>query len=132
MAIRGGCHCQAIRYVIAQETLHDVANCHCSICRRTTGGTFVTWATVPLASFRWENGVPTVYRPTPQSERYLCSSCGAQLAIYTQFAPTTLDVTVATLDQPERLAPNRNIWVGSKLAWVVLEPELPAEIEEVL
>jgi hypothetical protein len=42
-----------------------------------------------------------------------------------------LDVTVATLDNPELFPPNRNIWVGSKLSWVTLEPEFPQETEEI-
>jgi len=132
MIIQGGCHCRALRYVITQDTLTDVANCHCGICRRTSGGTFVTWATIPLEAFRWERGVPGVYQATPQSERYFCSTCGAQLAMHTSLAPKTTDVTVATLDRPELFPPNRNIWVGSKLSWVMLEPELPQEIEEVI
>jgi hypothetical protein len=130
--MKGGCHCQAIRYAIAQSTLSDVANCHCSICRRTSGGTFMTWATVDLGSFSWEKGVPAQYRATPESERYFCRSCGAQLAMHTLMAPGTLDVVVATLDAPELFAPNRNIWVGSKLPWVVLEESLPQEEEEFL
>jgi hypothetical protein len=132
MIIEGGCHCRTLRYVIAQDTLTDVANCHCSICRRTSGGTFMTWATIPLEAFRWERGVPSVYQATPQSERYFCSTCGAQLAMHTSLAPKAIDVTVATFDRPELFPPNRNIWVGSKLSWVMLEPDLPQEIEEVL
>lgn len=132
MIIQGGCHCRTVRYAIMQDRLTDIASCHCSICRRTSGGTFVTWATIPLNAFRWERGTPSVYQPTPESERHFCSTCGAQLTLYTSLAPRTLDVTVATLDNPELFPPNRNIWVGSKLPWVTLEPELPQEIEEVL
>lgn len=132
MAIAGSCHCGAVRYLIAQETLSDVASCHCSICRRTSGGAFVTWATIPLNALRWTSGAPRVYQATLESERYFCANCGAQLAMRTAFAPGTLDVAVATLEEPGLYPPTRNIWVGSKLPWVMLEPALPQELEEVL
>ena len=38
----GGCHCGYLRYAVAAP-LDDVAHCHCSICRRTTGGIVTTW-----------------------------------------------------------------------------------------
>ncbi|MGV8527467.1 GFA family protein, partial [Pseudomonas aeruginosa] len=41
--------------------LEDVAHCHCSICRRTTGGIVTTWATVPPAAVRWLAGEPAEY-----------------------------------------------------------------------
>ncbi|WP_459617808.1 GFA family protein, partial [Enterobacter hormaechei] len=37
----GGCHCGYLRYAVAAP-LDDVAHCHCSICRRTTGGIVTT------------------------------------------------------------------------------------------
>ena len=130
MTNRGGCHCRNLRYAIDLDALTDVANCHCSICRRTTGGTYMTWATVPLASFRWEQGAPAVYAATPESERYFCPNCGAQLILFTTLAPDSIDVAVTTLDEPELFPPDRNIWVGSKLPWVELEAGLPWEGEE--
>ena len=35
--LNGGCFCGAIRYETAGTPFHQT-NCHCSICRRTTGG----------------------------------------------------------------------------------------------
>src|SRR5216117_2644895 len=49
-AITGGCFCAAIRYRVSATT-GDVSHCHCSICRRTTGAPFVSWATFPAAAF---------------------------------------------------------------------------------
>src|SRR5881396_1158763 len=48
--ITGGCFCGAVRYRVSATT-RDVSHCHCSICRRTTGAPFVTWATFPAATF---------------------------------------------------------------------------------
>jgi len=132
MSLAGSCHCGYVQYRIERDVLNDVANCHCSICRRCSGGTFVTWATVPRECFSWLTHAPASYRATAQSERYFCPRCGAQLALYTDLAPHTIDVTVSTLEQADRFAPDREIWVASKLAWVTLSDALPHEDEEIL
>lgn len=132
MSLAGGCFCGHVTYSIEQDRLDDVANCHCRLCRRSTGGTFVTWATVPRESLRWLSGRPASFRATPESERYFCPRCGAQLALYTQLAPHSIDVTVATLERADSFPPRREVWVGNRLAWVALSEELPHEQEESL
>ncbi|MGD8498944.1 MAG: GFA family protein [Chromatiales bacterium] len=131
MAIEGGCYCGACRYRIALDRLDDVANCHCSICRRTTGGAFVTWATVPKSAFEWLAGRPRDYAPNDTSRRWFCPSCGAQLALWTSLSPETIDITVTTLDRAEDHPPNRHIFVRGKLDWVFVDDGLPQEAEEV-
>ncbi|WP_198034142.1 GFA family protein [Acidihalobacter ferrooxydans] len=128
--IEGGCHCGACRYAVETNALDDVAVCHCSICRRTTGGTHVTWATVPIASFRWTEGEPRRYSAVAGSERHFCPDCGAQMALWTVLSPGTLDISVTTLDHADHYPPNRHIWVGSRLAWVSLDDALAQEDEE--
>lgn len=105
----GGCHCGYLRYAVAAP-LDDVAHCHCSICRRTTGGIVTTWATVPRAAFRWLAGEPAEYASSANCTRYFCPRCGANLALFTRLSADTLDFTVASLDHPERAPANRHIW----------------------
>ncbi|HEJ2212794.1 TPA: GFA family protein [Pseudomonas aeruginosa] len=100
----GGCHCGYLRYAVAAP-LDDVAHCHCSICRRTTGGIVTTWATVPRAAFRWLAGEPAEYASSANCTRYFCPRCGANLALFTRLSADTLDFTVASLDHPERAPP---------------------------
>ncbi|KAF1053035.1 MAG: hypothetical protein GAK43_01606 [Stenotrophomonas maltophilia] len=128
---RGGCHCGAVRYEV-KVALDNVAHCHCSICRRTSGGTLVTWATVPRTALRWTVGTPAEYASSLSCTRYFCPRCGAQLALFTTHSPETLDLTVATLDEPELAPPNRHIWVGTRLPWLHVDEGLPQEQEEQL
>ncbi len=129
--LEGGCHCGSCRYAIDLEVLEDVAVCHCSICRRTTGGTHVTWATVPIGAFRWTAGETRRYSALAGSDRYFCPDCGAQLALWTALSPDTIDVSVSTLDHADHYPPDRHIWVGSRLAWVTLDDGLAQEDEEI-
>lgn len=132
MSLAGSCHCGYVQYRVDQEVLDDVANCHCSICRRSSGGTFVTWATVPRECLSWTAHAPAHYQATAQSERYFCPRCGAQLALYTELAPQTIDIAVATLDKVDSFPPTREIWVRNKIAWVALSDALAHEDDESL
>ncbi len=123
--INGGCHCGAYRYQVALECLDDVAHCHCSSCRRTTGGTLVTWATVPAERFTWHGGTPTSYNATPHARRYLCERCGTQLAMDHDDYPGTVDITVTSLDYPEQVVPDRHIWFADRLSWLHVDEQLP-------
>lgn len=127
----GGCQCGALRYRI-EAPLSDSAHCHCAICRRSSGGILTTWVTVPRTSFQWLQGQPRTFASSASCSRYFCADCGAHLALFTTLSPHTLDVTVATLDAPELAPANRHIWVGSRLPWLSVDPQLPEEDGELL
>jgi hypothetical protein len=65
-------------------------------------------------------------------KRYFCGECGAHLALVTEHSPGSIDVTVATLDHPEKVPARRHIWIGSRLPWLHLDEQLPGEAEEKL
>jgi len=76
--LKGGCFCGAIRYEAGGTPFHKT-NCHCSICRRTTGAPFVAWFSVPRSEFRLVQGATTQFRSTPKGTRTFCPRCGTQL-----------------------------------------------------
>lgn len=127
-ALEGGCLCGRIRYQLSR-TPTDVAHCHCSLCRKASGAPVVTWATVPREDVTLA-GEPAWFRSSPAARRGFCPACGTQLFFALDAeAPATrpdaplpasgeIDVTVASLDDPDRCRPTRNIWVGSRLALV--------------
>ena len=125
----GGCHCGNLRYAL-DAPLTDVAHCHCSICRRTSGGIVVTWASVPVDSLKWLAGSPTTYDSGPSCVRYFCNNCGAQVALFSRNSPEMMDVTIATLDHPEEAPADRHIWADSRLPWLHLDQHLPDEAQE--
>lgn len=107
-----------------------MANCHCRTCRRSTGGAYVTWATVPRSAFKWTGARPRRYPSNPRTQRYLCGTCGAQLALFTTRSPNTIDVAVATFAEAESCKPTRNIWLSRKLSWVPIDRRLKGENRE--
>lgn len=127
----GGCHCGRLRYQFSGP-LRDIAHCHCSICRRVSGGLVTTWITLPAQAFKWLEGVPARYDSSASCARYFCADCGAHLALVTHLSPDSIDVTIATLDHPERAPADRHIWTESRLPWLRLDEQLPSEAQETL
>ncbi|WXL26095.1 GFA family protein [Ectopseudomonas mendocina] len=126
---QGGCQCGAIRYQFS-GALRDIAHCHCSVCRRSSGGLVTTWLTIKRSAFCWLTGEPKLFVSSATCGRYFCADCGAHLALFTTRSPTTLDITIATLDQAELAVADRHIWVQSRLPWIHLDPHLPEEQQE--
>jgi len=114
--LAGGCFCGRIRYEAAGEPF-DQTLCHCSICRRTTGAPAVAWFTVRPADFRFISGDPRTFQSTSKGVRCFCGDCGAQLTFR---APglDEVDVTIASLDDPDAVPPLDQIWSGDRVRWM--------------
>ncbi|MEE8506419.1 MAG: GFA family protein [Kiloniellales bacterium] len=121
----GGCLCGAVRYRITGP-IDRVGHCHCRMCQRANGAVAVTWATVPLAHFEVTQGAPATYRSSATARRQFCSACGSSLTFWFERNPEEIDVSVGTLDHPERHPADHHNWTTSKLPWLRLDEDLPA------
>lgn len=118
-----------MRYRLARRP-DDVGHCHCTICRRSTGAPFVTWATVPRDEVAVDGAEPRWYRSSALARRGFCGTCGTQLFFAFDAdasergrdlpadAGATIDVTVASLDEPDLCRPTRNIWTTTRLGFL--------------
>lgn len=122
--LNGGCFCGAIRYEAGGTPFHQT-NCHCTICRRTTGAPFVAWFSVLRSEFRLIQGTPAKTRSSPRGMRTFCPHCGTQLTFEHDDASNEIDVTTCSLDAPEQLPPKDHTQTSTKLAWVKLADALP-------
>ena len=122
--MRGGCFCGYIRYEATGTPFHE-SNCHCSICRRTTGAPFVTWFSVHRSDFRILSGEPNRFESTAQATRSFCPRCGTQLTFEHHGFPDEVAVTTSSLDTPVSVPPKIHIYVSSKLPWIKLADRLP-------
>src|SRR5690606_19893497 len=122
--LTGGCHCGFVRYTAAGKPSQET-NCHCSICRRTTGAAFVSWFTVKPSEFAFTSGQPARYASSSKAERTFCPRCATQLTFRHVDFPEEVDVTICSLDDPERVPPKDHTRTSSKLSWVDLSDALP-------
>ncbi len=120
--IRGSCLCGGVRYEIAGE-LRDAGNCHCSMCRRTHGAAFGTYAQVNPDEFRWVAGQELVsaYESSPGGYRCFCRVCGSPLGADGKLSW----VTLGTVEGDPGVRPRGHIFVGSKAPWYEITDDLP-------
>jgi hypothetical protein len=121
----GHCHCSAIRYELDGDP-QWCALCHCRDCRRHAGAPAVAWAAYPEAALRVVHGSPRIYRSSEHGRRHFCGDCGTGLFYFNAHAlPGIADVQVATLDDPESLAPMIQVQAAERIAWMERAHELP-------
>ncbi len=117
--LQGGCFCGRTRYEVTGAPFHQT-NCHCSICRRTTGAPFVAWFSVRPSEFRWLSGDPSHFRSSPKGTRSFCTHCGTQLTFQGDDYPDEIDITTCSLDHPQTVPPRDHTHASNKLQWIEL------------
>lgn len=120
----GGCFCGAIRYRARGDTV-CVTHCHCNHCRQTSGASFVTWVEFPLDAFEILQGEPGRFVSRPGATRTFCRDCGTPITFHDDAHPGMIDVTVGSLDEPERMLPEDHVWATRELSWLKLDDGLP-------
>lgn len=121
---KGGCLCGEIAYLVSGRPL-DAGYCHCTVCRRASGAPVVAWGTVDKERFSIVKGAPTSYHSSPRGARQLCARCGTQLTFQYTKEPKTIDFTLASLENPEAIAPEYHIWTKSRIRWFDTADKLP-------
>jgi len=112
----GGCACGAIRYRLG-STPYDAGYCHCRVCQLSSGAPALAFGTVPLEDFVVTAGALRRRRSTSFGQRGFCPDCGTQLTMQVDHQPETIDLTLASLDEPDRVAPAFHIWTASRISW---------------
>lgn len=113
---QGGCFCESLRYEIDPGD-SSVVNCHCSMCRRTSGAPFVTWILLSDEQFELTQGRPAVLKSSDHGTRWFCASCGTPIAFLTTQRPGKIDITVCSLDDPDSCPPSEDVYTESRLVW---------------
>lgn len=123
--LRGGCYCRAIRYEIEGRPIRQT-DCHCTICRHTSGAPYLAWVVVSRDSFRWLQSEPSRLKSSEEGTRSFCPSCGTPLTFESKTTPGEIDVTTCSLDEPEQAPPQDHVYVRSRLSWVKQDDGLPS------
>jgi hypothetical protein len=124
MMLEGGCFCGHVRYEAGGESFHSTI-CHCSMCRRVVGAAIVAWFTVPRSQYRLVTNAPTRFASSRGVTRTFCPRCGTSLTFETDEFPDEIDITTASLDDPEAMPPHDHTHTATRLNWVRLADGLP-------
>ena len=125
---RGQCLCGQVRFTIDAEPL-GARMCWCRDCQRIASGSATVNVLFPEDALRCEGELSTIRLVADSGntvERGFCPRCGAQMYSRTvEPAGLPIRVRAGTLDDPELIAPQAQIWVSSAPSWALLDPNLP-------
>ena len=93
----GGCQCGAVRFRTAQ-VLDNTHVCHCRMCQKASGGMFMAYVGVPLASLKWTKGLPASWSSSQGVQRGFCSQCGTNM-FYLRDGRSHIWLTLGTFDE---------------------------------
>ena len=122
--IEGGCHCGALRYALSAPPQASMI-CHCRTCRRVSGAPVFAWLTVDPATLTITKGKPAHYASSANVARQFCNQCGTQLTYARTDDDSYIDVTTASLDDPDAFPPSHHSWLSHDIAWIKFGDGLP-------
>ena len=122
--VTGSCFCGAVRFEIKLPTTF-CGHCHCSMCRRPHGASFVTWTGVLLGRFAITAGEDhiTTYQSSEHGRRSFCSICGSQM--FCQTEPEVIDIALAALHGKIDRDPEAHYYYDSRAEWTHVNDDLP-------
>ena len=125
-SISGGCACGQVRYEVKSRP-YDAGWCHCRTCQLHSGSPATVFASVPAEDLVFTQGADAIRTIASSSfgRRTFCSACGTPLLMEVDDQPGTVDFTVATLDEPDAVAPGFHIFYASRIAWSKAADPLP-------
>ncbi|GAB5438018.1 GFA family protein [Falsiruegeria mediterranea] len=124
--LSGRCYCGALR-IQTSAPAQVVAYCHCSDCRRVTGGPVAAFAAFAPEVI---NILPTWPDPvefTPGVKRWFCQTCGSAMAAWFDYLPDQMYVPLGVIDQIDDLAPDLHCHANNAPDWLHLDDGLPRD-----
>jgi hypothetical protein len=119
----GGCLCGAVRYRITGAP-RSSSVCFCRSCRLAGGAASIAWIVLHIDQYAVVSGQPARFRSSPLVVRSFCATCGTPLSYQHADDPSVIELTTATLDEPQRFPPTREIWHSQRVPWAASNPTL--------
>lgn len=107
----GGCLCGAVRFTV-DEPIHDFGACHCTMCRRWSGGPALAANCGKGVHFTGEENIQR-YRSSEWAERGFCKVCGSNL-FYHLIGEDTYMMATGAFDDQNGLEMTSQIFIDEK------------------
>ncbi len=122
--IAGGCLCGAVRYTARGKPDH-MGHCHCTMCRKSTGAAFGTFAGFPSADVHFTKGKPKYFRSSKWAARGFCAKCGSTLVYKLVKDDSKIWLSVGSMDDVASVKPEMHIFTAEMAPWLKLADGLP-------
>jgi hypothetical protein len=77
----------------------------------------VAWLTFDRGQVEFLSGSPRTYQSSQGVVRQFCGTCGSQLSYESIASPTTIDLTTASMDDPNLFPPTLEVWLEHRVSW---------------
>jgi hypothetical protein len=120
MALSGSCLCGGVRFELTD--FEPRSFCHCTTCKRISGGVGTANGWAPTESIRIVAGQELLrtYQPDEGSAKTFCSVCGTNLFGGGWPESETTSVRLPAIDAPFEGGPRRHIYTRSVAPWETL------------
>jgi hypothetical protein len=120
MQVEGQCHCGAIAYEAGVDP-QKASICHCSDCQTLSGAPFRASVPARAENLHFRKGQPRIYVKVADSgnrrAQGFCGNCGTSLYSTSADDPQVYNLRLGAIKQRAQIAPQRQIWCESGLAW---------------
>jgi hypothetical protein len=116
----GTCQCGEVGYTV-RGSIVQVVNCHCGLCRRTTGAPFSSYVVIREANFAVIRGQGSLgsFAVTKRTTKRFCKTCGTPIFNSNpEMYPSLVMLYLGTLNGHEELTPAIDIFCEKRLQWV--------------
>jgi len=120
-SFQGSCLCGAVRFEVT-EPFVSVSACHCTSCKKISGGTGTVSGRARTETIRILSGeeVLRTYQPAEGMAKTFCSSCGSNLFGGGWPESEHASVRLSAIDSPFDTKPQAHIYVRSVAPWETL------------
>ena len=128
--LRGSCLCGGIVFEITGD-VPRIGQCHCSLCRKVSGGGSTTTIPVAAEQLKWISGqelVQEFQRPSGYGSSF-CRVCGSP-APDANRARTRYGIPAGVLDDDPGVEVLEHIYVASKASWEIIGDAAPQYAED--
>ena len=119
--LRGSCLCGGVRFEVTQP-FASVAQCHCTNCKKLSGGVGTVNGRVATAAIRVLEGgdLLTTFQPAEGTAKTFCAVCGSNLFGGGWPESENASVRLSTLEPPFEGKTQEHIFVRSVAPWETL------------
>ena len=114
----GSCHCGAVRFEVTED-FSAVRICHCTTCKKLSGGAGTTNGRARTDTIRVVAGEELIrtYQPDEGSSKSFCSQCGSNLFGGGWPESEFSSVRISAIDSPFDRKPEAHTYVRSVAPW---------------
>lgn len=125
----GSCLCGNVQFSVDGFS-EQVANCHCTMCRKFHGAAYGTL--VRVTALKWLSGLESLkeFVASNGTIRTFCSNCGTSLGFRSKDEPLqNIELAIATFDADIPVKVDAQIFTSYKANWCELQSSIPAYAE---